>query len=374
VDALDSTFSQSLAADFIEIEVLDLTHDGTAEIILFEDDWDYPDLTIFGCRAGSYQVLQEFDGNISHLSYWVRDLNGNGVPEIILADFSCNTYRCLSVRVIEWDGNTFRSLIYKVWTDWEGSLRVDQSAEMIGGKLDRSPPSVDFLDWDLNGSVDLVLTGDIPSDLSFYINDGPWRNRTDVYSWNGEHFVPNRTIYSTPYYRFQAIQDADRAATYGDWDSAVVFYERVISDPSLNSWSPAIQEQWIAQSENQLGPAPTPTNIPADPDEWPILAAYARYRIIIIHIVQGDVAAARDQFNQLINLYSSGSRPYLYVQLADAFLISYSAEPSIAKACTAAINFASDNPELLIPLGSTYHGTQSLRYTPRDICPFVYPE
>ncbi len=27
-------------------------------------------------------------------------------------------------------------------------------------------------------------------------------------------------------------------------------------------------------------------------------------------------------------------------------------------------------PEILIPLGSDYHGAQSRKYTPADICPF----
>ena len=39
-------------------------------------------------------------------------------------------------------------------------------------------------------------------------------------------------------------------------------------------------------------------------------------------------------------------------------------------ACAAAIGYAAAHPQILTPLGSDYHGAQSHRYVPADVCPF----
>jgi hypothetical protein len=38
--------------------------------------------------------------------------------------------------------------------------------------------------------------------------------------------------------------------------------------------------------------------------------------------------------------------------------------------CAAAIQYAAEHPEILIPLGSDYHGAQSHIYVLADVCPF----
>ncbi|HQU35993.1 MAG TPA: hypothetical protein PLR65_05365 [Anaerolineales bacterium] len=38
--------------------------------------------------------------------------------------------------------------------------------------------------------------------------------------------------------------------------------------------------------------------------------------------------------------------------------------------CAAAIQYAVEHPEILIPLGSDYHGWQAKDYKPEDVCPF----
>jgi hypothetical protein len=38
--------------------------------------------------------------------------------------------------------------------------------------------------------------------------------------------------------------------------------------------------------------------------------------------------------------------------------------------CAAAIQYAAEHPEILVPLGSDYHGAQAKIYKPEDVCPF----
>ncbi|HSG41626.1 MAG TPA: hypothetical protein VLA72_00590 [Anaerolineales bacterium] len=38
--------------------------------------------------------------------------------------------------------------------------------------------------------------------------------------------------------------------------------------------------------------------------------------------------------------------------------------------CAAEIQYAVEHPEILVPLGSDYHGSQAKIYEPADVCPF----
>lgn len=58
-----------------------------------------------------------------------------------------------------------------------------------------------------------------------------------------------------------------------------------------------------------------------------------------------------------------------YVEVATAYWDAYQCTHKIYDGC-AAIQFAAEHPEILIPLGSSYHGSQSHTYVPADVCPF----
>ncbi|HEX9387848.1 MAG TPA: hypothetical protein VF918_16110, partial [Anaerolineales bacterium] len=59
-----------------------------------------------------------------------------------------------------------------------------------------------------------------------------------------------------------------------------------------------------------------------------------------------------------------------YVEMATAFWDAYQSTHKMYDGCAAAIQYAVEHPEILIPLGSDYHGSQSHTYVPADVCPF----
>ncbi len=114
---------------------------------------------------------------------------------------------------------------------------------------------------------------------------------------------------------------------------------------------------------------PLPLDI-LDITEYPRLAAYAYYRIMLLHLVQGYESDATVVYTTLGEKF--GSDPYArpYVEMASAFWEAYQSTQRMYDGCAAAIQYAAEHPEILIPLGSDYHGAQSHTYVPADVCPF----
>ena len=115
---------------------------------------------------------------------------------------------------------------------------------------------------------------------------------------------------------------------------------------------------------------PTPTPFPSDLTEYPRLAAYAYYRMIILHTFLGETEAAQVKYATLQEKFPAESPGYPYVEMATDFWNAYQSSGLMYEACAAAIAYADAHPEILIPLGSDYHGAQSHTYIPADVCPF----
>jgi len=114
------------------------------------------------------------------------------------------------------------------------------------------------------------------------------------------------------------------------------------------------------------GTAPTPT---PDPDERPRLSAYARYRIMLLHIVQGSMPEAQVVYETLQDEFPARAVGHQYAELATVFWEGYNASEDIAAACGKAIEYASAHAdEVLTPLGSGFYGSGQRDYAPEDIC------
>jgi hypothetical protein len=115
-----------------------------------------------------------------------------------------------------------------------------------------------------------------------------------------------------------------------------------------------------------------PTLTPPAPDstEYPRLAAYAYYRMVILHTFLGEMEAAEIKYTTLQEKFPVGNPGHPYVEMATDFWNAYQSGGLMYDACAAAIAYADFHPEILIPLGSDYHGAQSRTYVPVDVCPF----
>jgi tetratricopeptide (TPR) repeat protein len=199
----------------------------------------------------------------------------------------------------------------------------------------------------------------------------PWRNERTYYKWDGESYILWHREFAQPEYRFQSIQDGDLALNQQEYDKAIGFYQQAIFNNELKGYSPAIQEN--LRANHLLDPfsnQPTPEPVAPDPTEYSKLAAYAYYRMVILQIKLGEMDAAQIQYATLQEKFPTGQAGYPYAEMASAFWETYQSSQNMTNACGTAIQYAAEHPGILTVLGSDYHGWQSHKYVPADVCPF----
>jgi len=349
-------------SDSISGKVVDLTGDGLSEVV-FDGLWRYD---ILGCKDGKYEALfgLEPNGVFSIDLEEVLDLNENGIPELIF--YSFDHYGSAEVYIVEWAGSKFRSLI-DAGTDASTGTVIDAVSTTDHYKL---------MDTNGDGLKEIVLEDNLHlldnvSGLTLWLLI-PFRKETISLSWNGKNFVDlKQRNYAPPQYRFQAIQDGDRQTRYGNYADALSLYQEAIFNEKLEWWSPerSDYEVYVYNSRFDSEPIASPTPI-LDNTEYPRLAAYAYYRIMLLHIVQGHEPDAGTVYKTLGQKFSDNPYGHPYFEMATAFWNSYQSTHKMYDGCAAAIEYAVEHPEILIPLGSDYHGSQSHTYVPADICPF----
>lgn len=279
----------------------------------------------------------------------IHDINKNGVPEVSAEANGCTGSRCFRIYTFEWNGRTF----------------VDRSPgiEFWG------PRVIDFKDTDNNGTEEITIYGGHPGRCC-EIWAIPWRLYTMIYEWNGREFTQTRFDYDPPEYRFQTIQDADQASLKKDYERAMTLYQDTIFSDRLEWWSNERRDYEtepfrFALPENAFRPTPLP-----DSTEYPRLAAYAYYRMIVLHIHLGETEAATIKYATLQEEFPVGNPGHPYVKMASAFWDAYQSSQNVSTACDGAVQYAAEYDDILSVLGSHYHGDQSLTYEPEDVCPF----
>jgi hypothetical protein len=184
-----------------------------------------------------------------------------------------------------------------------------------------------------------------------------------------------KTEFSAPSYRYQAVQDGDHAMLRHEYDKALAFYQGAIFDEKLLGWSPAHKERSKALHQFTWDPSyhgtPTPVVPLDDPQEYPNLAAYARYRIMLLHILAGHMPEAQTVYKTLQEKFSEGQAGHEFALIAEAFWDEYQRSQSIEGSCAKAVAIAEEHKDLLKILGSDYHNdSQDIMYEPKDVCPF----
>ena len=342
--------------------VNDLTSDSTPEIVLERSEG----LFILGCEDGVYKELLSFpfDDVMWPPHLWVRDdANRNGSQELVI-EVSSATQGGADFMAFEWDGRQFRSLLA---SSDDSPFRPSASEGMYSSQV----VYPEFTDVDGDGQVELVFVSEIPV-WSIYRDFLPWRVQSDVYEWDGTMYVPHRTLYSSPEYRFQAVQDGDRFTLFGDYDQALAAYQEAVFSDKVEWWSPErqqnLQEIWDAEL---LGGTPTPTPPAPDPNEYAYLAAYARYRIMLLHIIRGWIPEADTVYESLLREFPPQAPASEVGDLAAAFMREYHSSGSIPQACDALIRLARQQTSPLLEyLGDYHHGSQSATYRHELLCPF----
>jgi hypothetical protein len=319
----------------------DMTNDGVPEVII-----KYPGLLIFTCQNDQYKLIFESGGTSSYKI--LDDLNKNGVPEVLInIGFSPAG---VDINIEEWNGSEFSGI---------GQLGIDGGLQY------------EIVDWNKDGLQDFVFRGGAsgPCCMDFAI---PWRYKTRIYSWNGNEYLESYLFFDKAEYRFQAIQDGDREVLYGNYEIALNHYQDAISDSSLEWWTEERKDYEVKLFYDSYNPTP-PTPLPyplENPAEYPSLVSYAYYRIMLLQLLQGQETEANQTYQTLQNNFGNDIYAKPYIEMATEFLEAYQFNKNMYDGCAAAIQYAVVHPEILIPLGSDYHGSQAKIYKPEDVCPF----
>ncbi|MBI5351422.1 MAG: hypothetical protein HZB50_02160 [Chloroflexi bacterium] len=353
--------------DELNFRYEDLTNDGVPELIV--RNWYKDSVSVYGCQNGEYKNLLIVVGRGVEATpeiIAIQDLNHNGVKELVIEMTA--SHCCTQIMDYEWNGERFKSLV-KTWNvDNFGGKReyllYSDIAELGGIARAR------VADVDGNGVYELILDGGRPSYTSGWLGvDGPWRMEKLIYMWNGENYVWYSQENYPPNFRFEAIQDGDTETLRGNYDSALKFYRAAIFDDKLKSWT---QEAWrdllMQNEEAQLLSYPDINKMPFNQKEYDQLAAYARYRIMLLYLKQGWESDAKTVYETLVEKYPQGNSGYPYTELAAAFWNEFQSSHDVSSSCGKAMNYAVNHAEILEPLGS--HGLFDKHYEPEDICYF----
>jgi hypothetical protein len=180
-------------------------------------------------------------------------------------------------------------------------------------------------------------------------------------------------------YRLHAIWDGDDASRLGDYAEALALYQRAIFDESLLGWWNPIRAPLL---EDYAVPPPP------EPDERPRLSAYARYRIVLLHVVQGNLREAQIAYDTLQSRFAADSVGHQYAELARVYWEEYDSSHDVGSACDKAIEHTrTAETATLDTIGQSSTTLEGVRsavlqdilapiyspshpYAPEDICPF----
>jgi hypothetical protein len=343
----------------------DVTGDDVPEVIIglifSSDEFEFSDglLWVYSCSDGAYQkILEEYLGSIQFSEddgvREVVDMNQNGLAEIVYSvidNIGAHGYFTRPFYILEWDGDQFVPLIEQ--PAFYDPLTMVTYATVYNG-------DGEVLDTDGDGTLELVLSNGLAGHYG-----GPQRRRTDVFAWNGETYSLVRWEYEPPTYRFQAVQDGDDLTRFGEYERALASYQMAIFDEDLFGWQAGYFLDLYA---------PTPP-VP-DPEERPVLEAYSRYRIVLVHAALENMSAAQTVHDTLLSKFPSGSLGHPYAKMAAVFWSEFTLNEDMSSACDKVVEYASANEDAILvigPLGPGFYGEQSFYYTPADLCPFTEP-
>jgi hypothetical protein len=284
-------------------------------------------MVIYKCQNDAYELgftqeSPEFSGAPGIL--YIKDLTGDSVQEIVSNSPSCGVHTCYEyIEIFAWDGEAFTN-------------------RLVGATGDLPFPVVNFIEQE-DRTFDLVVSG---SGIGS-VGAGPQRDQIRRWSYQSDRevweVIDERLGESS--YRIHVLHDADQAAETGDYDVALILYQRVISDTTLVDWVNPVEEQ-------------------------DTLAAYARYRLVLLYQIRG-----QDQFSQITlremeQTYPETSSLHAYTLMAKTMMDAYASD-GLEAACREARNFARENEtEILAPLGPEAFGYGNPAYTPEDVCPW----
>lgn len=310
------------------IETIDLTGEGTVEIILgYIAPGDVGTLLIFGCQAGRYVQLFEIisDGIEPPAIIALDDINNSSPNEVVVARRICaDPEACdLQTQIIAWEYTLGRFV--NLLPDTVLTLNTPELRDIDNDQVDELVISLNE-----NGTA----------------ATGPLRQGTNIYDWNGQFYVLSIIQLQEPNYHIQVIHEGDRLFSQQRMTGAIAAYENALENDDLRFWF-------------NDGPVNT--------------ISYGQYRLILAYAFLGDsggIIRTLDAMNATFTVDEGETFEDLpiYVQMANTFVETLSQVGDLYESCQAVQAIIAENDQALGFINR--YGRRSPTYTALELCPF----
>lgn len=331
---LDSQlYDAGIANQPITLSLADMTGNGKDDFVvsIFDPQSSHiapgGTLMIFTCQNDSFTLALELKSEDLFGAPGIRylqDLDSDNLAELVSGSPTCGAHTCFEdVGVWAWTGTEFQN-------------------RLMGTTIEIPYPDIRIGDDDLDGcyQVELVSAG--------YGSVGAGAQRTSSWVWDYDpdldQWYTAGPVFAPANFRIHVVHDADEAVRNGDYQGALVLYQRVIVDQTLSDW--------------------------IDPEvERANLSAYAYYKMIVVYYTLDSDDFAQLTYEQMRESVSVDDDAYAYVMMAEAFREAYLAE-GLVSGCEHAQGFARGESELILdPLGPGVFGYANPEFTLEDLCP-----
>jgi hypothetical protein len=306
----------------------DLDGDGRPEILLLVTEPPKQTGLMSAGKAGALVVLQRAgegyaladsrsaDAAMNIAIREVRDLTGDGCPEVVWTYEECGAHTCaLNVLVLAYSDGRLRDLMPEPANMFYADLEIE--------------------DVDGDGRWELMLHGGTIGS----VGAGPVQTRTEIYAYDGQAYHLSETVYDPSTVRVHVLYDGDRALRAGNLQAAVELYRRAATDTTL-------EETGFTEAEA----------------ERHTLAAFAYYRLLTAQAALGDGEGAQ----QTLDALRAGYADHPCLPLAEAFWSAWQPQGDLGAGCAAATAYADGHPEVIKAFG--YYGYGNPAYTVEDLC------
>jgi hypothetical protein len=328
----ENLYALGIANQPVSVDAADMTGSEFEEVIVSIFDPGSTNLPpagmllIYSCIQQEYNLVYQDDSRPDGGAPGIRflqDLDADDLSELVISSASCGAHTCFEqIQVVGWDGQ-----------EWINRL--------VGQTDDLPYPTIYIIPSENEEIYDLHVSG---SGLGS-VGAGPQRNITRIWSMDEDTrlWQISSLRLEPSNYRIHVLHDAVGAAKEGNYQQALMLYQRVVSDTTLDDWlDPALEQAWIS--------------------------AFAHYQQVVIYTILEREAFANTILGEMERAYPPESQQFGYVDMALSYLGGY-LEGGKEKGCTAALRYATEHPGILDPLGQVTFGYGNPTFSPADLCP-----
>ncbi|MDX1438223.1 MAG: hypothetical protein R3335_15550, partial [Anaerolineales bacterium] len=236
----------------LAVIVGDLTGNQVQEVIVSifdpESELVFPPglLLMYGCTGSDYQELYRAHSSPGsgppHLWY-LEDLDEDGDQELVVSEPTCGAHTCTErVQVLAWEDGEVVNILN-------------------GDTSDMPTPDIRLVEQKTTNTPMLEMaSGGI-------LSAGAGPQRTEIRRWMYDPVSRaldlEEAFYLPSVYRIHLLADAEGLVDVGDNESALKYYGRVANDENLEDWQNPAEERHL-------------------------LGAFARYKIVMLHVMAGE--------------------------------------------------------------------------------------